>query len=115
MGLQGHRRTSSSKRRRAAHFALTKISLTKCTNCGVEIKPHHACVACGMYDSRTVIAPKAVKMETPVKTLRVSKKKKAADTDNDHDHDHAGHDHSHETSPAESEPVSSETSETKTA
>ncbi len=58
MGLPGHRRTSSHKRRRAAHFALTKISLAKCPKCKEPVLPHRACTNCGTYAGRQVIALK---------------------------------------------------------
>ena len=41
MGLPGHRRTSSHKRRRASHFALTKPTLVK-DQTGALHRPHHA-------------------------------------------------------------------------
>ncbi|PJA47297.1 50S ribosomal protein L32 [Candidatus Uhrbacteria bacterium CG_4_9_14_3_um_filter_36_7] len=52
MGLPGHRRTSSDKRRRAAHFALKPIALQVCQACGLATKPHHICQACGAYGSK---------------------------------------------------------------
>jgi len=54
MGLPGHRRTSSDKRRRAAHFALTPAQLTTCAKCKKTIQPHHACGFCGEYRGRTI-------------------------------------------------------------
>jgi large subunit ribosomal protein L32 len=56
MGLPGHRRTSSDKRKRSAHFALTAVSLTKCPQCKKAVKPHHACAFCGTYKGRKVTA-----------------------------------------------------------
>jgi large subunit ribosomal protein L32 len=64
MGLPGHRRTSSHKRRRAAHFALTPAQLTKCPKCGKPVKPHNACAFCGTYQGRQVTKAKAVKKTT---------------------------------------------------
>jgi large subunit ribosomal protein L32 len=61
MGLPGHRRTSSHKRRRAAHFALKASKLVKCSNCKKPILPHRACVYCGYYLGRVVIKIKAPK------------------------------------------------------
>ena len=52
MGLPGHRRTSSHKRRRAAHFALNKAHLSKCSHCQATVKPHHVCMICGYYNGR---------------------------------------------------------------
>ncbi|MBI2551744.1 50S ribosomal protein L32 [Candidatus Uhrbacteria bacterium] len=55
MGLPGHRRTSSHKRRRAAHFALSAASTTSCGNCSKKILPHHVCPHCGYYKGRQVM------------------------------------------------------------
>ncbi len=49
MGLPTKKLTKSSARRRAAHFALTIASTTKCKNCGAVILPHRACNKCGFY------------------------------------------------------------------
>ncbi len=54
MGLPGHRRTSSDKRRRAAHFALSASAQTTCPKCGKTIRPHRACAFCGTYRGRQV-------------------------------------------------------------
>jgi large subunit ribosomal protein L32 len=62
MGLPGHRRTSSHKRRRAAHFALSPAKLGVCPKCKKPILPHRACVFCGTYQGREV-----VKIELPKK------------------------------------------------
>ncbi len=59
MGLPGHRRTSSHKRRRAAHFALGKKSLNACAKCKKPVLPHHACAFCGTYAGRQVTKIKA--------------------------------------------------------
>ncbi len=62
MGLPGHRRTSSDKRKRAAHFALTAIAINACPKCGKAVRPHRACAFCGTYKGRQV-----VKMEKKLK------------------------------------------------
>ncbi|TAL19216.1 50S ribosomal protein L32 [Patescibacteria group bacterium] len=69
MGLPGHRRTSSHKRRRAAHFALRKLSLSSCAKCKKPILPHTACEHCGTYAGRQVIkvALRAVKNQPAAK------------------------------------------------
>lgn len=54
MGLPGHRRTSSDKRRRSAHFALTPLQLGVCPKCNKMVRPHHACAFCGTYRGKTV-------------------------------------------------------------
>jgi large subunit ribosomal protein L32 len=56
MGLPGHRRTSSHKRRRAAHFALKPAQLSKCPKCAKPVRPHFACAFCGTYQGRQVLA-----------------------------------------------------------
>jgi large subunit ribosomal protein L32 len=55
MGLPGHRRTSSHKRRRAAHFALKKLVLATCAKCKATVMPHRACMNCGTYAGRQVL------------------------------------------------------------
>ncbi|HYC54811.1 MAG TPA: 50S ribosomal protein L32 [Candidatus Binatia bacterium] len=50
------RRTSSSKKRkRRAHDALTLPQWIECANCGERIQPHRACSGCGHYKGRRVI------------------------------------------------------------
>jgi large subunit ribosomal protein L32 len=61
MGLPGHRRTSSHKRRRAAHFALKPTKLTTCPKCKKPLMPHIACKFCGTYNGRQVTKTKAKK------------------------------------------------------
>lgn len=55
MGLPGHRRTRSHKRRRASHFALKRVNLFKCPKCQEPVRPHQACPNCGAYAGRQVI------------------------------------------------------------
>jgi large subunit ribosomal protein L32 len=55
MGLPGHRRTSSHKRRRASHFALKASLFIICSNCGSPTQPHIACWNCGFYKGRQVL------------------------------------------------------------
>lgn len=62
MALQSQRRTKSSKKRRASHFALDKKQLTKCPKCGKAIKPHCACKSCGTYKGK-----EAVKIKSKIK------------------------------------------------
>ena len=54
MGLPGHRRTSSHKRRRASHFAVKPTQLTTCAQCKKPVKPHYACAFCGTYKGRKI-------------------------------------------------------------
>lgn len=75
MGLPGKRLSRSSKRRRAAHFALENKVLGSCPQCKKPVMPHRACVACGTYKGRAVISLKTPKVSTATKA-------------HDHDHDH---------------------------
>ena len=56
MGLPSHRRTKSSKKRRASHFALSRVQLTSCQSCGKPVLQHHVCLSCGTYQGRKVVA-----------------------------------------------------------
>ncbi|MFA6428574.1 MAG: 50S ribosomal protein L32 [Candidatus Buchananbacteria bacterium] len=67
MGLPGHRRTSSHKRRRAAHFALKTNKLVKCSKCQKGILAHHVCPYCGYYLGKEVIKIKVKKSKAPKK------------------------------------------------
>jgi large subunit ribosomal protein L32 len=69
MGLPGHRRTSSHKRRRAAHFALEEGSYNTCPKCKKALLPHRACAFCGMYKGRQVL-------NVDKRTSRASRKSK---------------------------------------
>ncbi|MBP9802066.1 50S ribosomal protein L32 [Patescibacteria group bacterium] len=58
MGLPSQKRTKSSARRRASHFALKKPSVNVCTNCQASILPHTACPKCGYFKGEKKIAVK---------------------------------------------------------
>lgn len=55
MGLPGKRLSRSSKRRRAAHFALVPPSLIECKQCKKKILPHRVCAYCGTYKGRAIM------------------------------------------------------------
>jgi len=61
MGLPGHRRTSSHKKRRASHFALKKINLCFCSKCGKAVLPHNVCGFCGTYGEKEAVKIKLKK------------------------------------------------------
>ena len=54
MGLPGHRRTSSDKRRRAAHFALKKVALVKDAKTGITHVPHRAAPGAIEYNGHAI-------------------------------------------------------------
>ncbi|MFA6228263.1 MAG: 50S ribosomal protein L32 [Patescibacteria group bacterium] len=70
MGLPSKRRTKTSKKERASHFALKPKALAKCTQCGKPVMPHHACGICGNYKGRT-----AIKIKIKSQAAKAKKKK----------------------------------------
>jgi len=87
MGLPGHRRTSSHKRRRASHFALVKPTITK-SAAGTH-RSHRAAPGATEYNGHAIhVKGKEHKLE------KLLKKPGAKHAHHDHaGHDHAGHAH----------------------
>ncbi|WP_114984710.1 50S ribosomal protein L32 [Cyclonatronum proteinivorum] len=51
------RKTSKArKNKRRTHQKLEDVTLSTCNNCGEVHRAHHACVACGYYRGRQVLA-----------------------------------------------------------
>jgi ribosomal protein L32 len=97
MGLPGHRRTSSDKRRRASHFALEKPSIVKDSKTGAVHLSHRAAPGATEYNGHEIhVKGQKRKLEKllQTKTKKTDSKKEPAQG-HDHDHDH-GHDHSHD-------------------
>lgn len=76
MGLPSQKRTKSSKKRRASHFALKKTALVKCAKCAKPALPHTACPACGTYKGRQVIDLKLKKKTTKQKAQERKEKER---------------------------------------
>lgn len=74
MGLPSKRRTKTSKKERASHFALKQQQLVKCGKCGQPVLPHRACAKCGNYKGQEVI-----KVTAKAKTLRQRDKARKAE------------------------------------
>ncbi len=55
MPVPPKRRSRSTVRMRASHFALKKTKLNACPKCGQAIRPHCACSVCGAYKGKEVI------------------------------------------------------------
>ena len=55
MGLPAKRRTTTSKKQRASHFALKKSALGTCEKCSAKITPHQACKKCGTYKGKSAV------------------------------------------------------------
>lgn len=75
MGLPSKRRTKTSKKQRASHFALKAVKLNKCPKCGKPSLPYHACEFCGSYKGRQVIKIKTKKKN---EKQRAQERKQAA-------------------------------------
>lgn len=68
MGLPGHRRTSSHKRRRASHFALENPALAKDKKTGAYHLSHHAAPGATEYRGIPIhVKGRARKLEKLIK------------------------------------------------
>jgi large subunit ribosomal protein L32 len=47
--------SKAKQRKRAAHYRIRPISLSRCPQCHSAKLPHHACPSCGYYRGRQVI------------------------------------------------------------
>ena len=74
MGLPGHHRTSSDKRKRAAHFHLVAAHPSVCAKCKKPVMSHMACAFCGTYKGREVVKMNVIK---PVAKPGAAKAEKA--------------------------------------
>ena len=93
MGLPGHRRTSSHKRRRASHFALTKPTLALDKNSGSIHMAHRAAPGATEYNGIAIhVKGRDRKLQKLLAKTKTKTTETAAD-DQIHDHDHDGHDH----------------------
>lgn len=64
MSVPKKRQTSSSRKKRAAHFALRKPNIQHCPNCKNPVVSHRACAQCGYYGGSQKIAPKKTKKKS---------------------------------------------------
>ncbi|MBI4139295.1 50S ribosomal protein L32 [Candidatus Uhrbacteria bacterium] len=81
MGLPGHRRTSSHKRRRASHFALKPASITSNKKTGMQHFSHRAAPGATEYNGHPIhVKGREKKLEKLLKTAAP-------------EHAHEGHDH----------------------
>ncbi|MFC1807207.1 50S ribosomal protein L32 [Candidatus Omnitrophota bacterium] len=55
MALPKRRHSNTRTRKRRTHDSLTTASLTKCSNCGATVLPHHICANCGFYRGRQIV------------------------------------------------------------
>ncbi|MEN9557701.1 MAG: Ribosomal L32p protein family [Candidatus Parcubacteria bacterium] len=74
MGLPGHRRTSSDKRRRASHFALKPAAILKDARTGALHRSHRAAPGATEYNGKAIhIKPSKRKAEKAAKRLTQKK------------------------------------------
>ncbi|MCK9361490.1 50S ribosomal protein L32 [Patescibacteria group bacterium] len=93
MSLPGHRRTSSHKRRRASHFALTKPSITV-DKAGRTHRMHTAAPGATEYNGvKIFVKGLDRKMERALNKTKSATVKEDAHDHEGHDHDHEGHNH----------------------
>lgn len=75
MGLPGHRRTSSHKRRRASHFAFKDKTIVKDRRTGALHLTHRAAPGAAEYNGKPIhVKPSKRKAEKAAKRLQASKK-----------------------------------------
>ncbi len=98
MGLPGHRRTSSHKRRRASHFALKPGALVIDKATGLTHRPHRAAPGALEYNGKAIhVKGRDRKAAKLLNKARAKSTKAAAHDHAGHDHhDHEGHDHASE-------------------
>lgn len=80
MGLPGQRRTKTSKRKRASHFALKKVIYSKCPKCQKPVLSHHACSFCGTYKGRAALEIKT-KLDKKARKKKEKEEEKEARAD----------------------------------
>ena len=73
MGLPSKRRTKTSKKERASHFALKPTALSTCPKCSSPVMPHRACNKCGTYRGKEII-----EIKTKAKNLQQKDKESKA-------------------------------------
>jgi large subunit ribosomal protein L32 len=53
--VQMKRHSQSAPGKRRSHLALKPAAITKCPQCGHDVKPHYACAFCGTYRKKTIL------------------------------------------------------------
>lgn len=55
--------SKTRKRMRRTHYKIEANGTVKCPNCGVAIRAHRVCPACGFYKSKKVVGVEEAKAE----------------------------------------------------
>ncbi len=55
MAVQQRRVSKTRKRMRLTHIKKEAPTLTTCSKCGANLKPHRACTKCGNYKGENVL------------------------------------------------------------
>ncbi len=55
MAVQQRRVSKTRKAQRLTHYKKDAPTLTTCSKCGANLKPHRACTKCGTYKGKEVI------------------------------------------------------------
>ncbi len=55
MAVPFRRVSKTSTRMRRTHYKIDASQTTKCSNCGIVIRPHRVCTACGFYKGEQVL------------------------------------------------------------
>lgn len=77
MSVPKKRRTKSQAKRRASHFGLEKVTVTKCEHCDKPVLPHRACPHCGYYRGRKVLDVEAKELKRLEKEKAKKEKEQA--------------------------------------
>lgn len=56
MAVPKKKTSKAKKNMRRSHHALSGVNLVSCPECGEAVMPHRACLSCGSYNGRQVIA-----------------------------------------------------------
>jgi large subunit ribosomal protein L32 len=52
------KKTTRAKKlqRRAQNWKIKLPEISKCPNCGTEVRPYHMCTSCGQYKGKQILA-----------------------------------------------------------
>ena len=79
------RHTRAHTKNRRSHHALKEPTLSKCSHCGADHRPHHMCLQCGYYNGRQVmdLESKKIKRDARIQSKREAINAQAESADSD--------------------------------